>query len=1084
VRRLGALALCLAACAASAAPALAAGPPSVSGASATDIQGVSALLGAQVNPNGLPSAYRFEYVDQARFEADQPDGFKAAKSSPEEALGAGTQPRPVSVAVSGLSAGTAYRYRALAASSAGTTIGPEGTFTTTGGFGFAPGPEGFGVRAEEQDGSADARAGSHPYALTTTIKLNLGGEFADQPALAFTDGDLKDLHLQLPPGLIENPAAVPRCTQAQFHTPRQSPFGQSLSGESCSDKSQIGVVAVKSSFAAGSTRYFGVFNLVPPPGAPSQLGFAPFGAPIAFTPHIRGSEGGYGLTLDLEGLSQAIDISALKISLWGTPWLMSHDSERGDCLNEEDPQSPFGEEGTPLPEYKAGSCSIGDPRKERPLAYLTLPTFCGAPMSFSATADAWQQPATVSASSQSQDAKGNPLSLSGCGLLAFSSVASATVAPTTADAASASGLDFDLTENEEGLLSEVNAKGVFNPQARAPAQIKKAVLTLPEGITINPSLAAGLGVCTPAQYSAETLDSAPGAGCPNAAKIGDVRLESPLFAEAITGSLYLAEPDDPTTKAPGAENPFDSLLALYILAKSPQRGVLVKVAGEVSADPSTGQLTASFDNLPQLPYSRFRLHFREGQRSALITPSTCGAYLAPVDLAPWPNPASVLHDTAQFQLSAGAGGGACPTGAAAPFDPAAAAGTLQASAGSYSPFYLHLTRADAEQEITSYSTRLPPGLLANIAGVPYCPDSAIEAAKQRSGKEEEAHPSCPPGSQIGHTVSGYGLGSVLAYAPGGLYLAGPFHGAPLSVVAIDAATVGPFDLGTIVVRSAVEVDPHSAQVFLDSAGSDPIPHIRQGIPLHLRDIRAYIDRPAFTLNPTSCDPSQITSTLSGSAAPFTDPKDASASPADPFQAAFCSELAFKPKLSLKLSAAKHGAFPALRAVYTPRPGDANIKSAQVTLPPTEFLEQRHIKTICTRAQSLAASCPAGSIYGHAAAFTPLLAAPLEGPVYLRSSAGVLPDLVASLSGQGIRIDLEGRIDSSQGGLRATFQGLPDAPVSKFLFGLDGGKRGILVNAKSLCAAAYPAKARLLGQNNKGEISKPALATRCRAKAKR
>jgi hypothetical protein len=910
------------------------------------------------------------------------------------------------------------------------------------GFGFPPGPEGFDVTATEHDGAADTQAGSHPYQMITTINFNLASESAEQPGGPFTEGDLRDLHLELPPGLIENPSAIAKCTLTAFNTPRSSPFEASLSGESCPQNSQIGVIAVHTSLGGGSTRTFGVFNLAPPPGAPSQLGFSPFGVPITLTPHVRQADGEYGLTLDLSNFSQRLDLYGMTMTIWGTPWNLTHNTERGNCLNETEPEDPY------------GKCSVGPPKAFRPQAYLTLPTSCATPLEFSLSANSWQQPDLVSTTLSTP-------ALEGCESInpAFNELA--TAEPTSQSASTPSGLDFNL---------ELPPEGLSDPEKLAPSQVKKAVLTLPEGMTINPSLASGLSVCTPTQYAAETTSSAPGAGCPNASKIGDITVQSPLFEATVKGSLFLAQP---------YENPTGSLVALYIVAKSPERGILVKVAGKVEADPSSGQLTATFDRLPQLPYTRFTIHFREGHRAPLVTPATCGLYDTHTDLTPWPDPTTVRHNGSSFTILSGISGGACPSGTP-PFAPTAQAGNLNSNAGSYTPFYQHLTRTDGEQEITSYSAQLPPGLLGKIAGVPFCPEAAIEAAKQESGVEEEDHPLCPASSEIGHTEAGFGVGGVLAYAPGRLYLAGPYKGAPLSVVAIDSATVGPFDLGVIVVRSAIRVDPRTAQVSIDSAASDPIPHIRDGIPLHLRDLRIYISRRSFTLNPTSCEPFSVRSTLTGSSAPFTNPKDASASIDDPFRALFCSSLEFKPGLALKLKGGtKRGDYPSLRVTVTPRPGDAGIAWAAVTLPPTEFLAQNHLKTVCTRGRLEHEACPPGSTYGHASAITPLLEEPMSGPVYMVTGYGhALPDLVAVLHGRGVRIVLDGRVDSSHGGLRGTFEGLPDAPVSRFTMSLAGGKRGLLVNERSLCASSPVAVARFVGQNNAGEALQPRVGAEC------
>jgi hypothetical protein len=952
-------------------------------------------------------------------------------------------------------------------------------------FGFLPGREGFDVSANEANGLPTTQAGSHPYEMTTTVDFNISPGSSSEPGGPYTEGDLKDLSIELPPGLIENPEAVPRCSLLAFHTPRSSPFQQSLSGESCPDNTQIGVVAIHSSYGGGTTRTFGVFNLAPPPGAPSQFGFSPFGTPITFTPQVREAGGEYGLTLQTRNFSQRFDLFGLRLTLWGDPWLLAHDDERGNCLNEIEPASPFGEGGTilpgPPPTYHPGTCSAtkappsGEPKFLPPKAYLTLPSSCSGPIAFGARADSWQQPGDeVEASSTYHDQQDNPLGLINCPPISTI----ATVQPSTDRTTTPTGLAFTFTANQNGFLDNVTNEDVVEAEARGSSPVKQAVVSLPEGMTLNPSLGAGLGVCTEAGYAAETATSAPGAGCPNVSKIGDVTVESPLVEGGLSGSVFLAEPDDRADSLPGAENPFDSLLAVYVVAKAPERGLMVKLAGKLEANQKTGQLVATFDGLPQLPYTKFAVDFRSGQRSPLASPSTCGGYIAPIDLTLWADPGIAFRDVSSFFIEKGVGGESCPAGTP-PFTPAAAGGGLNSFAGAYTPFYLHLTRTDEQQEITSYSATLPPGMLAKLSGVARCPDAAIEAARSESGTQTETDPPCPANSQIGRTVSGFGVGAALSYAPGRLYLAGPYHGHPLSIVAIDSAKVGPFDLGTIVIRSAFSVNPVTAQLRLDSTGSDPIPHIIDGIPIHLRDIRIYIDRPEFTVNPTDCEPLSYSSTLTGSAPPFTDPDTSTATVTNLFQVADCSALHFAPGLALKLRGlTRRGAYPSLRATLTARPGDANLARAQVTLPPSEFLAQEHIGNICSRSQFEREACPSSSIYGHAEAVTPLLGEPLTGPVYLRSSSNTLPDLVVPLSGGGIDLDLDGRIDSHHGGLRATFEDLPDAPLTRFTMTLDGGHKGLLVNSANICTAGQPALARLVSQSNGGEIIKPRLTAQC------
>lgn len=912
---------------------------------------------------------------------------------------------------------------------------------SAGAFAFLPGPAGFEANVYAGGETTATEAGSHPASVSFDVNFALEG------GGPFTEGDLRNLDIELPPGLIERPTAVTECSSEDFQTPRQSPWEESLSGESCKDRAQVGIVTVRSARKGGSTRTFGLFNLSPPPGAPSELGFNPYGNPVVLVPSIRQADGEYGITLETKNLTQVLDITGLTVTIWGVPWSVIHNAQRGNCLNEAEPA------------FGWAKCSVGPPfeTEHAPRAYLTLPTSCEAGLSFTAVAEAWQQPGKLPPRTSVATAP-----LEGCSKLEFAPRAEAQLSDPRAS--SPSGYAFDIL---------VDTRGVTDPEALAPTPVRKAVVSLPEGVTINPSVGAGLGVCSLAQYKAETPLSPPGAGCPNESKIGDFRVTSPIISGAIDGSIFLAAPH---------QNPFGDLLAIYLVAKSIDRGILVKVAGELKADPASGRLTASFDNLPQLPYSDLRIHFREGQRSPLATPPACGTVFTEASFTPWRDPDLVQRHSLPASITSGLGGGPCPSGLA-PFAPQAKGGTLNSRAGAYSPFYLHLTRRVTEQEIVSYSAQLPPGLLGKIAGVPYCPEAAIEAARVNSGVAERDHPSCPAASLIGRTYSGYGVGSVLAYAPGNLYLAGPYRGSSFSVVAIDSALVGPFDLGVVIVRSAIRIDPQTTQASIDATGTDPIPHIIDGIPIHLRDIRAYIDRPKFTLNPTSCSPFTVASALNGAGQRYADRSDNTLAVATaPFQAFDCSSLGFKPRIGLRLNGGtKRGQHPSLRVVVRPRPGDANIASSQVTLPPSIFLDQGHIDTICSKVQFAADRCPPGSVYGHVRAFTPLLEAPMEGPAYLRSSEHKLPDLVFALRGHGIEVNVAGRIDSFRGGIRGSFPTIPDAPVTKFVLKLKAGVRGVLVNAENLCRERQLARARFVSHANRGWRLNPEVKAECRKK---
>jgi hypothetical protein len=605
----------------------------------------------------------------------------------------------------------------------------------------------------------------------------------------------------------------------------------------------------------------------------------------------------------------------------------------------------------------------------------------------------------------------------------------------------------------------------LDPAKRAQSDIAAVEVQLPQGMTINPSSANGLQACSFAQYQAEGLEWVPGIGCPEASKLGTVEVQSPLIDQSLEGDLFVASQDD---------NPFGTLFALYMVIRNERYGVLVKQAGRVEPDPATGQLYSRFDDIPQLPFSDFTVRFRKGPRSPLVTPSTCGPKTTTATLHPSSGGPSVIA-TSTFDVKSGPGGGPCPTGDL-PFNPTLQGGTLNNTAGAYSPFTMRLTRSDGEQAIGGLDSVLPPGVVGKIAGLEHCSDAAIAAAAEKSGRSELATPSCPASSRIGTVKVGAGVGSILTYVDGALYLAGPYNGAPLSVVAITPAVTGPFDLGTVVIRETLDLNPTTAAVEVKGSGPQgAIPQILKGVPLQLRDLRVEIDRPNFTQNATGCEPRTLKATLFATSA--------TAALATPYQARDCRALGFKPKLKLALKGAtKRSGSPAVRSVLTPRPGDANIGKAVVFLPPSQQIENSHINNPCTRVQFAANACPPKSILGTAKATSPLLDQPLEGKVYFRSNGGdrELPDIVADLKGQ-FRIILVGFIDTKGKRIRTTFANVPDAPVSKFQLNLFGGKRGLLVNNRNICKGKQRAKLALTGQNGRPHITNSVIKTSCKGK---
>jgi hypothetical protein len=889
------------------------------------------------------------------------------------------------------------------------------------------------VTFEDEAGNPVTKPGAHPFAMTTNLAVTtkVVPDGAQDPETGETvDGEvpeeeLRDLLVSQMPGLVGS-QKFPRCTMPEF-AEREGGY------PACPDKTAIGFAAVKAEFGViptGVEEFWHVplFNLEPSQGAAATFGFIPGNVPVTFDVVVN-EKAPHNLEVRLPDTPQALLFYGSKVTIWGVPADPAHDTLRGACV---------GEPATATKEpVSKGACT------ERPPAVplLTLPRSCKGPLQTLFEATSWQ--------GGFDEGIATTPGMEGCAALPFEADTSAE--PTTAAGASPSGLDFGIQVEDEGLT---------DPEKDAQADIVGVEVTLPRGMVANPSAAEGQGTCSEAQFAAASLVDR---GCPGDSKLGTAEVASPLLEEPLEGSLYLATP---------RQNPFGSLLATYLVISEPRYGIFIKQAGEIRPDLQTGQLTSTFKDIPELPFSDLTVHFREGPRAPLATPSNCGTYTTQTLLTPSSGNAPLLS-TSSFQVTSGPGGGPCISGI--PFKPGFGAGSLENTAGAYSPFYMRFTRSDGEGEISRLDAVLPPGVVGKIAGLGRCSDQQVDEARGKSGKAEQASASCPADSQIGRIVAGAGVGPVLTRVSGKLYLGGPYKGHPLSVVSVVPAVAGPFDLGTVVVRSALDLNPDTAEVEVIGAASDPIPTILEGIPLALRDLELYVDRPNFTLNPTSCDEEQAKATLFAGSA--------SAALTQRYQAQGCGNLGFKPKLTLKLKGGtKRGQFPAVRSVLTPRPGDANIDRAVVLLPPSEQIENAHINNPCTRVQFAAEACPKKSILGRAKAWTPLLEQPLEGNVYFRSNGGEreLPDLVADLRGQ-FRIILVGFIDTKGKRIRTTFANVPDAPVSRFQLNLFGGKRGLLVNNRNICKGKKKlrTKLRLTGQNGKIRFTEPVLKTSCK-----
>ena len=885
---------------------------------------------------------------------------------------------------------------------------------------------------------SDTQAGSHGD-LTTEF------DFAHNGA-GHTFNDVRTIVTELPAGFVGNSTAVPTCTfnkllakASRAEEERALPPHTELMSQ-CPPDSQVGTVtfdAVGLNVAAPIDREtYPLYNMETTSyGVTAELGFKTGYLTQALTVSVR--PGDSGLTVTVPNIEQLAEAHAMSVTIWGVPNSNAHDAERGlECLT-------LSGGGRPNPNGGPGCFNGGEKVSVPVRPYLGTPTSCGT-FTAKIRADSWENPQEWTSAESTTEP------ITGCERLHFDPSVQAT--PTTNMAESSSGLNVSM------LIGQTWS----DPFSLATSTLRDTRVTLPLGYTVNPSAGSGLVGCTPAQYEAETYSSPPGAGCPAESKLGKVQIETPLLAEPIKGNLYLASPYDNKPEFGTPAHPGGSLLAMYVVGKAPDRGIIIKAAGKIEPDPLTGQLTTTFTATPQQPFEKLSLELKQGATSPLVSPPACGLYTILAQLTPWSAPSEPRISFDSFPIESGIGGGPCPTGGIPPFKPQVISGTQNNAAGNYTPFYLRIVRNDGEQEIAKFTTIFPPGLTGNLTGIPFCSDSAIEAARQRTGQQELSAPSCPAASEIGHTLVGAGVGSVLAWTPGKVYLAGPYHGSALSIVSVTSATVGPFDLGTVVIRFALKINPVTGQAEIDGSSSDPIPHIIDGIVVHVRDIHVYVDRSKFMIDPTSCEHMSIQNAITGAGVNIASTADdQTVNVTSPFQAADCANLAFKPLFKVTTSAhtsRTQGASLDTKVTYPANSlgTAANIRSVKVDLPRQLPSRLTTLQKACTDKQFEAnpAGCPVASRVGTVVVHTPIVPVPLTGPAYFVShGAAKFPELIVVLQGYGITIYLHGEtFISKKGTTSTTFRSVPDEPFESFELNLPQGPYSALTNNGNLCNA--------------------------------
>jgi hypothetical protein len=869
---------------------------------------------------------------------------------------------------------------------------------------------------EYEVATTNSQAGAHPD-LTTRLRL-------DNPGLPEV---AKNVTVNLPEGIFGNPGAIYKCSGALFIV------------NECPPGTQVGWIAIIANYEGNPNFLLGsapVYNMIPVSEDESaRLSFVvpTIHVPVTMPIQVR-NDSDLGLKMSVNSISQTLALAQANLNIWGFPASTDHDVERFD---QGEPGAPPGCPGSLTPScLKAPFPTAG--LVVRP--YLDNPSLCTTePLKISLEVVTYQDPVPSKATSDYP-------ATTGCENQRFDPVFNIEVTNGVAD--SPSGLDIQLKANQ-----------FLAGTAPSPSTLRSGILTLPQGLSINPDAADGQTACSDTDARFGTL--LPG-NCPNSSKIGTMEVKTPALQNPLPGSLYIGEP------LPG--NQYRAFMIFD------GEGIHAKLAADFVPDPVTGQVTMKVEDVPQVPFEEFDLHLFASDRGLVATPTRCGIYEATATMIPWNPTQAAQRSSPNVSIASGPGGKTCP-GLVRPFTPRLVAGTTIPTAGDFSGFILKLDRDDGDQFLGDLTFRMPPGFTGDLRGISYCPESAIAAAAVNSGRAEQANASCPASSAIGTTNVAAGPGEHPFHAVGKMYLSGPFKGAPLSLAAVTPALAGPYDYGVVVVRVALHVDPETAQVF---AASDTVPSIIGGVPIRMRSIQVNIDREKFTINPTNCSAFTVDSQGIGDQGTITDFSSY-------FQVVNCARLPFKPKMTMRQLGGrkntKRSRNPELQIDLNTRPGDANVKSISVILSSAFEIDQRHLGNICSEKELTEKQCAGRTPIGKASTTTPLLDQPLSGPVYAVSGSGGLPRLAFILNGQ---VNLVPRADTktaSGGRLQTTVPVVPDAPIGHFRLNVFGGKTGYLINTRDTCAHTPVAQVAYTGQNDKTRTEAVKIKAACGKKAR-